>query len=332
MQININALSEQNNKMAAEIEQLKSTVVELSGDNANIKCILDIKQNEWTKVDTKAKKSMKTANTNEIPLKANTFQTLNVEESNPGDDCNYNEASQAKTTSKDSPVHHRKGKEWNKGPQNTANTNKRHKQGKQEKAVLVIGDSMIKHIDGNKIARAAHNKAISHSYSGATVNQISAEFDDQTEKLQYDIIIIHVGTNDLVHKEPEKVAADMENLINEAKGHTNKVAVSGAIKRYDGKVNNHKIEYYNKLVHDLCSKHKTTYIDNSYIGKSLLNRSNLHLNRDGDKVLGRAFCTYLKSNRIQNTNNHFFRLPSARQKEWTMYISHVKRMMKHKLE
>ena len=37
LQININALSEQNNKMAAEIEQLKSTVVELSGDNAKIK-------------------------------------------------------------------------------------------------------------------------------------------------------------------------------------------------------------------------------------------------------------------------------------------------------
>ena len=127
LQININALSEQSNKMAAEIEQLKSTVVELSGDNANIKCILDIKQNEWTKVDTKAKKSTKTANTNEIPLKASTFQTLTVEESNPGDDYNYNEESQAKTTSKDSPVHHRKRKELSKGPQNTANTNKRQK-------------------------------------------------------------------------------------------------------------------------------------------------------------------------------------------------------------
>ena len=57
LEININALSEQNNKMAAEIEQLKSTIVEVDGDNANIKCVLNIKQNEKTKVDTKAKKS-----------------------------------------------------------------------------------------------------------------------------------------------------------------------------------------------------------------------------------------------------------------------------------
>ena len=332
LEININALSEQNNKMAAEIEQLKSTIVELDGDNANIKCVLDIKQNEWTKVDTKAKKSTRNVNTNKIPLKANTFQMLDVEESNPRNGYNHKEASKTKTTSKGKPTHHRNRKESNMDPRNTADTNKRRNQEKQGKAVLVIGDSMVKHIDGNKIARAARNKAISHSYSGATVNQISAKFDDQTEKLQYDTIILHVGTNDLVHEEPEKVAADMDNLINKAKGHTNKVAVSGAIKRYDGKANNRKIDYYNKLVHDLCSKHKITYIDNSYIGKSLLNRSNLHLNRDGDKALGRAFCTYLKSNRIQNSNNHFFRPPPGRQKEWTMYISHVKRMMKHKLE
>ena len=258
LEININALSEQNNKIAAEIEQLKSTIVELDGDNANIKCVLDIKQNEWTKVDTKAKKSTRNMNTNKIPLKANAFQTLDVEESNPSNGYNYKEASQTKTTSKGSPTHHRNRKESNMDPRNTAETNKRHNQEKQEKAVLVIGDSMVKHIDENKIARAARNKAISHSYSGATVNQISEKFDYQTEKSHYDTIILHVGTNDLVHEEPEKVAVDMDNLINKAKGHTNKVAVSGAIKRYDGKVNNCKIDYYNKLVHDLCSKHKIT--------------------------------------------------------------------------
>ena len=69
--------------MAAEIEQLKLTMVELDGDIANIKCVLDIKQNDWTKVDTKAKKSTRNMNTNKIPLKSNTFQTLDVEESNP---------------------------------------------------------------------------------------------------------------------------------------------------------------------------------------------------------------------------------------------------------
>ena len=41
--------------MAAEIELLKSGMSELSSDNANIKRVLDIKQNKWTKVTKKAK-------------------------------------------------------------------------------------------------------------------------------------------------------------------------------------------------------------------------------------------------------------------------------------
>ena len=152
---------------------------------------------------------------------------------------------------------------------------------------MVIGDSMVKHIDGNKIGRAARSKAICHSYSGATVNQLARKFDEcQSEDLQCNTIILHVGTNDLVREEPEKVAADMDSLVNKVKAHTNKVAVSGAIKHYDGKVKNYKIEQYNKLINGLCSKHNITYIDNSYIGKSLLNGSNLHLNRYGDKALG----------------------------------------------
>jgi hypothetical protein len=47
-----------------------------------------------------------------------------------------------------------------------------------------------------------------------------------------------------VREEPEKDAVDMESLINKAKVHTNKLAVSGVIKRYDSKVNNHKIDQY----------------------------------------------------------------------------------------
>ena len=151
LEININSLSEQNNKMAAEIEQLKSTIVELSGDNANIKCVFDRKQNESTKVDTKAKKSTRNMNTNKIPLKANTFQTLDVENSNPSNGYNYKEASQTKTTSKGSPAHHRNRKESNMDPRNTAGSNKRHNQEKQEKAVLVIGDFMVNHRGGSRL-------------------------------------------------------------------------------------------------------------------------------------------------------------------------------------
>ena len=46
LEITIKTLSAQNNKMAAEIELLKLGMSELSGDNASIKCVLDMKQNK----------------------------------------------------------------------------------------------------------------------------------------------------------------------------------------------------------------------------------------------------------------------------------------------
>jgi hypothetical protein len=42
-------------------------------------------------------------------------------------------------------------------------------------------------------------------------------------------------------------------------------------------------------------------INNDDIDKSLLNGSNLHLNKAGDKALGGALCSYLKSSRPINT-------------------------------
>jgi hypothetical protein len=103
LEITIKTLSEQNNKMAGEIEQLNLSVSELSGDNANIKCVLDIKQNEWTKADQKAKKSSKPAiNKEKIPLTPNAFQILDVEESSSGNDQNSKEANHPRGPPKDS--------------------------------------------------------------------------------------------------------------------------------------------------------------------------------------------------------------------------------------
>ena len=47
------ALTEGQSKMAAEIQKLKSTVEELENENKCVKMVLDIKQDEWQKVQTK---------------------------------------------------------------------------------------------------------------------------------------------------------------------------------------------------------------------------------------------------------------------------------------
>lgn len=52
-------------------------------------------------------------------------------------------------------------------------------------------------------------------------------------------------------------------------------------------------------------KNNVDYIDNSNINDSHLNRSRLHLNNAGDKMLGKNLCAYLKpKGRAVNNNVH----------------------------
>jgi nitrate/TMAO reductase-like tetraheme cytochrome c subunit len=52
-------LSEQNIKMVAEIELVKSIVNKLDNKNTSIKYVLDMKQSEWTKIEEKKSKTGK---------------------------------------------------------------------------------------------------------------------------------------------------------------------------------------------------------------------------------------------------------------------------------
>ena len=151
------------------------------------------------------------------------------------------------------------------------------------------------------------------------------------EDHQYDEIILHVGTNDLVHEKPEKVA-EMEALINTVKAHTENIVVSSVVKRYDNKVNARDISHYNHLLHKLCTKYNIAFIDNDCIDQPFLNRSNLHLNKNGDRALGSAFCTYLKQYRTinyqsKNTSEQFFQLNQGpkRKQDWMAYLRYVHR-------
>ena len=50
---NMETLAIENSKMAAEIESLKSTITDLRCENQTMKCVLDIKQDMWSKVEGK---------------------------------------------------------------------------------------------------------------------------------------------------------------------------------------------------------------------------------------------------------------------------------------
>ena len=121
-------------------------------------------------------------------------------------------------------------------------------------------------------------------------------------KDQFETVILHVGTNDLVHKDAELVATEMDRLITETKSKARKVAVSSVVKGYDGRAAASSITHFKNLVSNLSSQHNIVFLNNDHIDKSLLNRSDLHLNQSGDRALGSVFCNYLKSNRVKINN------------------------------
>ena len=127
---------------------------------------------------------------------------------------------------------------------------------------MVIGDSMVKHIDRQKIERAAGCQSVVHSYSGARVEQINSKIKEYwSEGEQYDTVVLHVGTNNLVSEDPEKVAAKMDELIENLKDHAKKIAVSSVIKRYDNRVPASNITHFNNLVNNLCSYCNITFLN-----------------------------------------------------------------------
>ena len=192
---------------------------------------------------------------------------------------------------------------------------------------------MVKNINEKKLGKAARRNTVCRSYSGAKAAMIKKKIQQcWSEDNHYEEIILHVGTNDLVNDQPENVTKEMEDLINMVKNKTRKIAISSVIKRYDSKVSNEKVSTFNRLVHGLCIKHKIAFIDNDCIDQPLLNKSNLHLNKDGDRALGKAFCAYLKQGRSDLTNKNVRIInkqvfQTSQRTDWTKYLKYVKRVL-----
>lgn len=190
------ALPENNNKMAAELEAMKITVLQLEDENKSLRGILDIKQNDWIQVESK--KAVSTRNVavedNTAKTTSNRFDILEVEGEDEDNSQSSNLSSDAIDDTKESlqrqmtdyrdkqerKFKHAKGKSM---PQVTSGPNKYHQNHmvpnhKSNKKVLLIGDSMVKHMDNKKLGRAARCKVTCHSYGGAKIKDISTKIKD----------------------------------------------------------------------------------------------------------------------------------------------------------
>ena len=108
-------------------------------------------------------------------------------------------------------------------------------------------------------------------------------------------IILDVGTNELSSElTPERIA---KSVIDFDKNCQKKrtVSISGIVPRNDNF--NNKATEVNKELSQMCKKEKLLFVGHSNINpKAHLNRSKLHLNRNGYEKLGKSYVSFIRNN------------------------------------
>ena len=168
------------------------------------------------------------------------------------------------------------------------------KKKRRKRNITVIGDSMIKDIEGFKMRNGmnSYEKVFVKPFSGATISCMH-DYIKPTLKHNPDVILLHVGTNDLrSSKSAEDIANELINLSTSIKTEENEIIISNIILRNDSL--NNKGQQVNTILKESCQNNNLIYCDNSGIIKSYhINSSGLHLKINGTTALANNFLKYI---------------------------------------
>ena len=177
---------------------------------------------------------------------------------------------------------------WSNNKKKKGNGELRANGKSKHRSVAILGDSTIKNIEPHKVRKSlkTDQKVYIKSFPGASTKDMES-YSIPTKSYGNDLIILHCGTNDLrTSKSPNEISRMILELANDMKTEDNDVMISGILPRNDEL--NSKGKSVNSNLKTLC-KDKYHFIDNSNIAFRHLNSSKLHLNIDGDYMLGSNF-------------------------------------------
>ena len=109
-------------------------------------------------------------------------------------------------------------------------------------------------------------------------------------------VILHLGTNELNSElTSERTAKSVIDVGKNIQTNNRVVSISGIVPRNDNF--NNKATEVNKELSNMRKKEKLLFVDHSNINpKTHLNRSKLHLNRNGYETLGKNFVSFIRNN------------------------------------
>ena len=179
----------------------------------------------------------------------------------------------------------------NAQPSEEANKSKNYRE-KDRKTVVVLGDSIVKYVQGRNLSTKV--RSVVKSFSGSRVYHMFHYMKPSLE-LKPDEIILHLGTNDLKYSSPEYVAERIADLGHSivAESHTTKVTISSLTCRSDNILLDDKVVQVNSYLNTYARQNGWSILSNSIITTSHLNASGLHLNVSGTNILSSNFSKHI---------------------------------------
>ena len=153
-----------------------------------------------------------------------------------------------------------------------------------EKNTLLVGDSILTHVEGWRLNKRMKSTVSVRSIPGASKSGMAHHVKGCLEDISPDTVILHHGTNDLKSSNTsEKIAADIVNLVLTIQNEKTKVFTSGLTVRKDDLDKRRK--EVNQPFERKYLVEKLGFIDNQNINLKMLNQSGLHLNEYGTRGL-----------------------------------------------
>lgn len=157
---------------------------------------------------------------------------------------------------------------------------------------VLVGDSMIKQIQGRRLGRKVGHRVVVKSFSGATTNDMKHYLMPTVDKSPQQIIR-HEGTNDLRDHTPTVVAENIVDLARKIEAESNaEVILSELVPRSDN-FSNDAVKAVNKRLMKYCNQNDWGMIKHQNIDRNCLNKSRLHLNEKGNNILFSNFVNAL---------------------------------------
>lgn len=140
----------------------------------------------------------------------------------------------------------------------------------KENTTLLIGDSLLKNIQGTRLGKVVGHRIVVKSFSGAITKAMKHYLKPNLE-LSPDQVILHVGTNDRKHEEPRQVAESFVDLARQIENSSEAtVAISELLSRRDEF--NDGVKRANKHLKSYCRQNGWKLIQHQNIRKGTKQR------------------------------------------------------------